>query len=106
MAIVTFLNEIYECAKAIKGENYIRLLDADGVMIAAFDGVSDCDLFTISGGEWTEPASTSDCYLAVVNEDGTVGKSEHKFCDLLTKDGDQTISGTLTAAKVIGAVYA
>lgn len=106
MATVTYLGESYECTTALKGADYIHLLDGDGVMIAAFDGVMDFDSFTIANGKWTEPASASDCHLAVMREDGTVCKSDHKFCDLLTKDGDQTISGTLTATKIIGAVYA
>lgn len=106
MATVTFLGESYECATAIKGDDYIHLLDANGVMIAAFDGVTDFSPFSITGGEWSEPAAASDCHLAVVREDGTVVKSDHKFCDLLTTDGDQTINGTLTVKKIIGAVYA
>lgn len=106
MATVSFLNESYECSKAIKGSNYIHLLDENGVKIATFDGIKDFAPFSITGGEWSEPAAASDCHLAVVREDGTVVKSDHKFCDLLTTDGDQTINGTLTVKKIIGAVYA
>lgn len=106
MARVTFLGETYECATALKGADYIHLLDANGEMTAAFDGVTDFDLFSISGGSWTEPTAAGDCYLAVVQDDGTVAKGGHKCCDVVTKNGDQTINGTLTATKIIGAVYA
>lgn len=106
MATVTFLGESYECATALKGADYIHLLDANGDMTAAFDGVTDFSLFGISGGSFTTPTAESDCYLAVVKDDGTTGKGGHKCCDLVTKNGDQTIDGTLTATKIIGAVYA
>lgn len=106
MATVTFLGETYECTTALKGADYIHLLDANGDMTAAFDGVTDFGLFSITGGSWKEPTSAGDCYLAVVQDDGTIGKGGHKCCDLLTKNGDQVINGTLTVTKIIGAVYA
>lgn len=106
MATVTFLNESYECATALKGADYIHLLDRDGKMIAAFDGIASFSGFSIAGGSWTTPADQSECYLAVVREDGTVAQSGHKCCDVLTTNGDHVINGTLTATKIIGAVYA
>ena len=106
MATVTFLGETYECATALKGADYIHLLDANGVMIAAFDGVTNFDAFTITAGSWTMPTAEGECFLAVMKDDGTIGKGGHKCCDLLTTNGDQTINGTLTVTKIIGAVYA
>ena len=106
MATVTFLGEIYECTTALKGADYIHLLDENGDMTAAFDGVTNFEAFTISGGSWVTPTAAGDCYLAVVQDDGTVGKGGHKCCDVVTKAGDQVIEGTLTATKIIGAVYA
>ncbi len=106
MATVTYLGETYECVTALKGADFIHLLDANGNMVAAFDGVTTFDGFDIADGSWTTPTADSDCYLAVVKDDGTTGKGGHKCCDLVTKTGDQTINGTLTATKIIGAVYA
>lgn len=106
MATVTFLGESYECATALKGSDYVHLLNSEGDMVAAFDGVTNFELFSITGGSWKTPTAEGDCYLAVVKDDGTTGKGGHKCCDLVTKTGDQTINGTLTANKIIGAVYA
>ena len=106
MATVNYLGESYSCATALKGDNYIHLLDSLGKMIAAFDGITNFDGFTISGGSWVTPTAESDCYLAVVKDDGTMGKGGQKCCDVVTKTGDQTIDGTLTATKIVGAVYA
>lgn len=106
MATVNYLGESYSCTTALKGADYIHLLDVNGDMIAAFDGITKFDGFTISGGTWVTPTAESDCYLAVVKDDGTMGKGGHKCCDIVTKNGDQTINGTLTATKIIGAVYA
>lgn len=51
MAIVTYLGESYECSRALKGSDYIHLLDANNEMIAAFDGVTSFDDFYISDGD-------------------------------------------------------
>lgn len=82
MATVMYRDISFECTKAIKGENYIHLLDEDGTMIAAFDGVSEFSNFSISDGEWVDPTATSECFLAVIREDGSIGKGTHKCCDL------------------------
>lgn len=105
MATVTYLGESYECSVALKGANYIHLLDANGGMIASFDGITDFSGFAISGGSWTVPASDDDCYLAVIREDGTIGKGGHK-CSDVGKVGDNPTFNVVTANKVIGAVYA
>lgn len=82
MATVMYRDISFECARAIKGENYIHLLDEDGTMIAAFDGVSEFSSFSISGGDWVPPTPDGECFLAVLRDDGTIGKGSHKCCDL------------------------
>ena len=82
MAVVTYLDNSIECTTALKGDDYIHLLDADGVMIAAFDGVTDFTGFSITDGEWTTPTAENDCYLAVVKDDGSIGKGAHRCCDI------------------------
>lgn len=84
MITVTFLGESYECTTALKGSNYIHLLDDMGCMIASFDGVSDFSGFEISGGEWCVPKSESECKVAVIREDGTITEGGHVCKDLLT----------------------
>lgn len=74
MAVVTCNGKSFTCNKAIKGTDYVHLIDASGVMIAAFDGVSDFSVFSISGGSWTSPTATTENSVAVVKEDGTTGK--------------------------------
>lgn len=105
MATVTYLGESYECSVAFRGANYIHLLDANGGMIASFDGITNFSGFTISGGSWTAPASDDDCHIAVIREDGTIGKGGHK-CSDIGNIGDDPTFNTVTANKIFGAVYA
>ena len=110
MATVSYLNESYSCSVAFKGASYIHLLDESGGMIASFDGITDFSGFSISGGSWTTPAPDDDCYLAVIREDGTIGKGGHKCSDVGSVGADPVFdtvtANTITANKVIGAVYA
>lgn len=69
MPNVTFNGSTYSCTTAYKGSDYIHLLDSNGAMIVAFDGVSDFSGFSISGGSWTTP-SDANCCIAVFHEDG------------------------------------
>ena len=105
MATVTYLGESYECSVALKGANYIHLLNDGGYLIAAFDGITDFSNFAISSGNWTVPASDDDCHIAVIREDGTIGKGSHK-CSDIGNIGDDPTFNTVTANKVYGAVYA
>ena len=82
MATVKYLGDSYTCDKALKGTDYIHLLDSDGCMIVAFDGVQDFSGFSISGGSWTTPTPEGECYLAVVKDDGSIGKGGHRCCDI------------------------
>lgn len=82
MITVTYLGESYTCSKAIKGTDYIHLLDGDGCMVVAFDGITDFTGFTIEGGSWTTPTPNNDCYLAVIGDDGVVRVGGHKCCDI------------------------
>ena len=98
--VVKYLDNSIECATALKGENYVHLLDADGRMIAAFDEVSDFSGFSIAGGSWTTPTANHNCYLAVVKDDGTIGKGGHRCSDVLSKSGG-TVKGWLTAQRFL-----
>lgn len=99
MATVNFLGISYPCARALMGNDYIHLLDERGVMVTAFDGVVDFSKFTIVDGEWETPMAEGDCYLAVIKEDGSIGKGTHKCCDIskptLLASGSAAPSGTL-----------
>ncbi len=83
MAIVTYAGIAYPCATALKGSDYVHLLNADGKLTVAFDGVTNFNGFSITGGSWKTPANDHDCYVAVVREDGAVGKGGHKCSSLL-----------------------
>ena len=104
MATVIYLNETYECAVAFKGADYIHLVDATGEMVASFDGITNFSGFIISNGSWTTPKTDDDCYLAVIREDGTIGKGGHK-CSDVGSVGENPTFNTVTANKVYGAVY-
>lgn len=103
MATVSYLNENYECSVALKGADYIHLLDEGGYLIAAFDGITSFSGFTISGGSWTVPAPDNDCYLAVVRDDGTITKGGHKCCNVLTNTDTIPVSRGGTGATTVAA---
>lgn len=82
MATVTYLGNSYPCARALMGGDYIHLLDDSGTMVTAFDGVTDFSGFAIVDGAWETPVAEGDCHLAVIKEDGTIGKGTHRCCDI------------------------
>ena len=82
MITVTFLGETYSCEVALKGADFIHLLDENGCMVAAFDGISDFSGFAISGGSWTSPTDADSCCIATIGEDGVPRKSGKKLCDM------------------------
>ena len=88
MAIVTYMGQEYSCSVALKGADYVHLLNEAGQMTVAFDGVSDFSGFKISGGSWVTPTAVNECYLAVVKDDGTVGRGGHRCCDIPTALAD------------------
>lgn len=73
MSRVNFQNMSFECSRAIKGANYIRLYDSNNIQIAAFEEVTDFSLFTITGGEWEAGKSAQRVVAdASVNDNGSV----------------------------------
>lgn len=79
MITVTHNNIIYECTVAIKGADYIHLLDKGGYVIKAFTGVTDFSSFVISGGAWTTPTDAYNCYVDTLGSkcDNYTGKQMH-----------------------------
>lgn len=103
MAVVTYNGTDYRCAKALKGPDYIHLIDDSGLMVASFDKVINFSAFTISEGTWTTPTSDDDCYVAVVREDGTIGMGSHKCSDIGAGSGGDNpteVSSKLTRYEV------
>ncbi len=49
MATLAYNGESYAVDHAVKGADYIHGYDADGVLVVAFDGVTDFSYFTYSG---------------------------------------------------------
>lgn len=104
MATITYLGETYTCNTALRGDDYIHLLDSDGVMIAAFDGISDFSAFTITDGAWSAPTSDYYCYLAIVRDDGTIGKASYRCSSIPTYYETWTFTledGTTTTKQVV-----
>lgn len=90
MATVTYNGETFSCVTALKGADYVHLLDSEGIMVAAFDGVEDFSLFTISDGDWTDPTPAHDCSIAVVGDDGVIRKGGHP-CSMLSGLGNEYV---------------
>lgn len=82
MITINFCNMTFTCEKAIKGSDYVHLVDADGNLIACFEGVTDFGQFTISGGSWTMAPSNDSCEIAVVGADGVIRKSTKKAANI------------------------
>lgn len=86
MPTLKYLDGSYSCAIAIKGADYIHLLDENGMMVAAFDEIADFSGFTLENGSYTSPTAVQERLVAVVGDDGAVGRSEQRICDLATVD--------------------
>ena len=82
MPIVTYDGHEFECATALKGADYIRLLDAAGCKIVAFEGVVDFSTFTITDGDWTNAPAADDCYIVTASQDGSLHTSSKKACEV------------------------
>ena len=57
MPTLTYLGDSFDCATAIKGDDYIHLLDENGALIVSFEGVSDFSGFNLTNGEYTSPTA-------------------------------------------------
>ena len=57
MPTLKYLDNAFDCATAIKGEDYIHLLDESGALIVSLEGISDFSLFTLVNGEYTSPTA-------------------------------------------------
>ena len=95
MITVTVYGETYDCETAYKGSDYIRLMDANGLVSASFTGISDFSGFSISGGNWSTPAEADDSPIMVAMEDGSISKGSSTCND---------ISSALAAAKTAEAI--
>ena len=82
MPTLKYLSDSFDCTTAIKGSDYIHLLDENGIMVAAFDEITDFSGFTLENGSYTSPTMDHDCYLAVIRDDGTIGKGGHRCSDV------------------------
>ena len=82
MPTLTYLGDSYDCATAIKGADYIHLLDKNGMTVAAFDNITDFSGFVLENGSYTTPTADHDCHVAVVRDDGTIGKGGHRCSDI------------------------
>lgn len=84
MVLVTHNQTTYECMSAIKGSNYVHLLDANSNLIVAFDGVIDFSDFTIYGGDWSAPTATNSGFIATIGDDKVIRASGRRGSDIPT----------------------
>lgn len=95
MATVKYGDISISGAVAVKGSNYIHVLDSKGYIVGSIEGITSFDGISISDGSWASPTAASNCYVAVVMSDGTVAKGNVKNCDILTNTKAITLkSGT------------
>ena len=64
MITVTVYDEQFECARAIKGKDFVQLFDENNTCIASFAGISSFDGYSIEGGDWEDPPLTPEEKLA------------------------------------------
>ena len=86
MPTLKYQGDSYDCATAIKGPDYIHLLDENGMAVVAFDHIIDFSSFTLTNGSYTSPTAVQERPVAVVRDDGAVGRSERRICDLAAAD--------------------
>lgn len=100
MAVVTYNGTQYQCSVAYKGSDYVHLVDANGNLVARFDGVCDFSGFSITDGSWTTPSSIGDCNILVVGNDNVPRKGSNKLCDI----GSLSALNTTNKASLVGAI--
>lgn len=105
MPTVTYNDESYSCTTALKGADYIHLLDSNGSMIAAFDGITDFTDFAITDGSWTTPTALKDSYMAVVRDDGVIVKGAYNSNQTMTRAGYFDGSGDANNATELNKWY-
>lgn len=85
MIRVTFQGNNFQCERAVKGANYIRLYNENNIQTTAFEEVADFSAFTIEGGEWEAGKSTQRVAAqATVNENSFVLQIKEK---VIVEDG-------------------
>lgn len=58
MAKVLYGDTLYECAKAVRGVDYVKLYDENNTLIIAFHEILDFSAFTLQEGSWEKGIST------------------------------------------------
>lgn len=58
MPILTYNKETFECARAQKGSDFVRLLDENNNEIFFAAGVTDFSKFSLTDGDWETPVAT------------------------------------------------
>lgn len=57
MPILTFQDEVFSCARAQKGGDFVRLLDSENNIVFFADGVTDFSGYVLTDGEWESPSA-------------------------------------------------
>lgn len=62
--------EAYECARAVRGEDFITLYDEGGSTVG-FSGISDFSGYAVEDGEWSDPQPDAMAFLTGLMEEYT-----------------------------------
>lgn len=65
---VTAYGEEYDCTKAVKGADFIRLYDGNMEEYCVFGGINSFEGYEITGGEWSVPEKTDKERIAELEE--------------------------------------
>lgn len=55
MPTLTFYDQTFTCARAMKGADFVRLLDENGNIVFFADGITDFSSYVLDGGSWETP---------------------------------------------------
>ena len=55
MPTLTFYDQTFTCARAMKGADFVRLLDENGNIVFFADGITDFSSYVLDGGTWEIP---------------------------------------------------
>lgn len=72
MPTIKYNNESFECSKAIRGVDYIKLLDSAGNEICLFGGIHDFSMFEIADGDWSAPGGYEEIRASAYLSNGTL----------------------------------
>lgn len=101
MATLTFNSESYTVDHAVKGADYIHGYDANGILIVAFDGISDFSAYSYDGSYVNPEACFDETCNIVKYINGKLLTNNGNAADLVDylHSTGGTVNGSVTVSK-------